>query len=383
MQLILSNATVVLPDQTLRGSVVVQDGRIADVQPGRSGSPSAMDLEGDILIPGAIDLHTDNLERQVQPRMNARWPSRAALLAHDAQCAAAGITTVFDSLCVGDLGFDEDRGRTCADAIADLEALVPSGLLKCDHFLHLRCELPAEGMPDLMSAWVGNRLLRMVSLMDHTPGAGQYADLGRYRMMRLRDGEDPTETEHRITTLQAQRARLRGPNRAAVLGLLRGANGPISQHVAVASHDDETLRDVAENLADGITISEFPVSLAAARAARAGDMAVIAGAPNLVRGGSHTGNVAAAELLAAGYVDALASDYVPVSLVHAAFLAADTLPFTLPAAIALISAAPARLAGFHDRGQIVPGQRADLVRVRLHEGLPVIRQVWCAGVQVA
>jgi alpha-D-ribose 1-methylphosphonate 5-triphosphate diphosphatase len=383
MQLILSNATVVLPDQLLRGCVVVQDGRIAEVQSGRSAGAGALDLEGDILIPGAVDLHTDNLERQVQPRMNARWPSRAALLAHDAQCAAAGVTTVFDALCVGDLGFDEDRGRTCADGIADLEALVPSGLLKCDHFLHLRCELPAEGMPAQMQAWAGHKLLRMVSLMDHTPGSGQYGDLDRYRLMRERGGEDKASIQHRIDELRAQRARLRGPNRLALLALLRTTAGADVAKPILASHDDRTAADIAENLADGIKVSEFPVNLAAARAARAGGMAVIAGAPNLVRGSSHSGNVAVAELLAAGLVDALASDYVPVSLVHAAFAAAETLGLALPAAIALISAAPAHVAGFDDRGRIAAGQRADLVRVRVHHGLPVIRQVWCAGTRVA
>jgi alpha-D-ribose 1-methylphosphonate 5-triphosphate diphosphatase len=379
----LSKATVVLPDQILRGSVLVQNGHIAEVQPGRSVGAGSIDLEGDILIPGAIDLHTDNLERQVQPRMHARWPSRAALLAHDAQCAAAGVTTVFDALCVGDLGFDEERGRTCAEGIDDLEALVPSGLLKCDHFLHLRCELPAEGMPELMRSWAGHRLLRMVSLMDHTPGSGQYGDLARYRLMRARDGEDPVSIQCRIDALQAQRARLRGPNRAALLALLRGRDRTASQALTLASHDDGTLEDVAENVTDGIGVSEFPVNLAAARAARDAGMKVIAGAPNVVRGGSHSGNVSVAELLAAGLVDALASDYVPVSLVHAAFVAAQQLELALPAAIALISAAPAGLAGFTDRGRIVPGQRADLVRVRVYEGLPVIRQVWCAGARVA
>jgi alpha-D-ribose 1-methylphosphonate 5-triphosphate diphosphatase len=376
MQTILTNAAIVLPEAVLRGTVVVQGGRIAEVQPGRSAAPGALDMDGDVLMAGAIDLHTDNLERQVQPRPNARWPSRAALLAHDAQCAAAGITTVFDSLCVADLGFGEGRPRTCADAIADLDALAPTGLLRAEHFLHLRCELPAPGMPEALDAWADHPALRLVSLMDHTPGTGQYSDLARYRAMRRGEGETPRQTNDRIEALQDRCRRLRAPNRRAVLARLAGLG------VVLASHDDRTEAEIAENLACGVGVSEFPVTREAAHAARAGGMAVIAGAPNVVRGGSHSGNVAAHALLGDGLVDALASDYAPVALVHAAFLAAALPGFTLPGAVALVNAVPARIAGLADRGRIAPGLLADLVRVRRHEGLPVIRQVWRRGERV-
>ena len=130
---------------------------------------------------------------------------------------------------------------------------------------------------------------------------------------------------------------------------------------------------------DGIRISEFPVSLLAARAAKARDMDVIAGAPNIVRGGSHSGNVAVAELVREQVVDALASDYVPASLIEAAFACRE---ISLPEAVALVTDRPARMAGLHDRGRIEAGLRADLVRLRLHDGLPIVRQVWKAGERV-
>jgi alpha-D-ribose 1-methylphosphonate 5-triphosphate diphosphatase len=372
---ILTNAVLVLPDATLHGTLLLRDGDIVELQASRSTLPGALDMDGDYLIPGMVDLHTDNLERQVQPRSLARWPSRSAMVAHDAQCAGAGVTTVFDALCLGDLGFDKERIRTFQEGVVDLDALTEADLLKAEHFLHLRCEVPAHDMLELFDTVADHKLVRMVSLMDHSPGVGQYADLDFYRALRRRGGLDDATIDRRMVELQEQRERLRGPNRRALLQRVRGRN------IALASHDDRTVEEIAENAADGIRVSEFPVTMAAARAAKSAGMDVIAGAPNIVRGGSHSGNVAAADLLASEAVDAFASDYVPNSLVEAAFLCAGRIG--LPRAIALVSEQPARLAGLTDRGSIAPGQRADLVRVRKHGKLPVVRQVWRAGERVA
>ena len=175
----------------------------------------------------------------------------------------------------------------------------------------------------------------------------------------------------------AQRAQWRDPNRRALLARVADHNVPL------ASHDDRTEEEIEENLRDGIRISEFPVNIDAARAARARGMEIIAGAPNIVRGGSHSGNVSVADLVRAGVVDALASDYVPASLVEAAFLACDFTGIALPASVALVTDRPARMSGLADRGRLAPGLLADLVRVRVHEGLPVVRQVWRAGERVA
>jgi len=373
---ILTNATLVLAEEVLHGTLVLRDGAIAEVQPGRSGLTGALDMAGDHLIPGTVDLHTDNLERQVQPRSNARWPSRSAMIAHDAQCAAAGVTTVFDALCLGDLGFDKGRVRTFREGVADMDALSAAGLLRAEHFLHLRCEVPADDMLALFEPVADHARVRMVSLMDHTPGVGQYADLDYYRALRRSGGLDDEAIDRRMVELRANRVRLRGPNRSTVLARLHG------RAVALASHDDRTEEDVRENAAAGVRISEFPVTMAAARAAKAAGMAVIAGAPNVVRGGSHSGNVAAVDLIDAGAVDAFASDYVPNSLVEAAFLCARR-GVLLHAAVALVTAAPARIAGLTDRGRLEPGLRADVVRVRLHEDIAVARATWSAGERVA
>jgi alpha-D-ribose 1-methylphosphonate 5-triphosphate diphosphatase len=376
MTTILTNARLILPDQILHGTITFDDHRIIDVQPGRSAAPGAVDLDGDTVMPGVVDVHTDNLERQVQPRANARWPSRSAMLTHDAQCAASGVTTVLDALCLGDLGFDKDRVQTFRDGVVDLDALADTGLLKTEHFLHLRCELPAKNMLELFEPVARHARVRMVSLMDHSPGVGQYANLDRYRAMRAREGHTPDWINARIIELQTQRDRMRGPNRARLLALMQG------HHAVIASHDDRTLEEIEENHRDGIRISEFPVSMLAATEAHKRDMQVIAGAPNIVRGGSHSGNVSAAEMMRQGVVDGLASDYVPAALVEAAFACVQQAGITLPHGVALVTANPARMAGLLDRGRLEPGLRADLVRVRLHEDMPVIRQVWRTGERV-
>jgi alpha-D-ribose 1-methylphosphonate 5-triphosphate diphosphatase len=374
---ILTNAMLVLPGEVVSGTLVIRGGRIAEVQPGRSHAAAAVDLGGDHLMPGVVDVHTDNLERQVEPRVSARWPSRSAMLAHDAQCAAAGVTTVLDALCLGDLGFEKERVKTFRDAVVDLDALTGTGVLKSDHFLHLRCELPAVEMMELVDPVADHPLVRMVSLMDHSPGVGQYANMDRYRAMRRRAGLGDEEIERRIAHLLEQRARLRDPNRQALLKRVAHLD------IELASHDDRTEEEIAENIADGIRISEFPVSMIAADAARASGMEVIAGAPNIVRGGSHSGNVAAADLVRAGRVDAFASDYVPAALVECAWLCVAQTGVSLSEAVGFITDRPARMSRLADRGRLEAGLRADLVRVRVHEGTPVVRQVWRDGERVS
>ena len=376
-ELILTNATLVLPQEVVHGTVVVRDGLIAAIDQGVSALPGAIDVQGDHVTPGAVDVHTDNLERQVQPRTMARWPSRSAMVAHDAQCAAAGVTTVLDALCLGDLGFDKDRVQTFTDGVVDLDALTAAGLMKAEHFLHLRCEVPAPNMLGLFDMVADHPRVRMISLMDHTPGVGQYANVEFYRNLRRRGGMEYEEIDARIAHLIEQRGRLRDPNRRTLLDRVA------DKGIALASHDDRTPEEVAANAADGIRISEFPVTMEAAKAAKARGMDVIAGAPNIVRGGSHSGNVNASDLVDAQAVDAFASDYVPTSLVEAAFRCAREGRASLPEAIRMVSDNPARMSGLADRGRIEVGQRADLLRIRLLETLPVVRQVWVNGERVA
>jgi alpha-D-ribose 1-methylphosphonate 5-triphosphate diphosphatase len=374
---VFTGGHIVLVDQMLSGSLAIVGEQITAIDGSASNLAGAIDLDGDLLIPGLIDLHTDNLERQVLPRATARWPSRSAMIAHDAQCAAAGVTTVFDSFCVGDLGFQEERTRTFVDGVADMDELSDAGLLKSEHLLHLRCELPAPDMEQLFLSYADHARLALVSLMDHSPGVGQWGDVEKYRDLLRRDGLTEEEVETKLAQQRESRARWRSHNRQVVLGKMQG------RAIAIASHDDRTLDDVAENAADGIRIAEFPVTMAAAQSAQSYGMQTIAGAPNVVRGGSHSGNVAAADLLRADAVDAFASDYVPAAMLEAAIIATTLAELSLPKAISLVTDHPARMAGLSDRGRIALGLRADLVRVRLYDGVPIVRGVWRQGERVA
>ena len=371
---ILTNAVLVLPDETVSGTVVLHGEMIAEIAGRTLAVAAARSISmATTLIPGVVDVHTDNLERQVQPRSLARWPSRSAMVAHDAQCAAAGVTTVLDALCLGDLGFDTDRIHTFRDGVVDLDALTTTGLLKSEHFLHLRCEVPALDMLELFDPVADHPLVRMISLMDHSPGVGQYANLDFYRNLRRQGGLDEATIDRRIIELQEQRARLREPNRRALLDRVRGPRHRAGQ--PRRPHRGGNRRERRRRHSH----QRVPGDHGGSRAAKAAGMQVIAGAPNIVRGGSHSGNVAAADLLRAGAVDAFASDYVPPSLVEAAFRARGRTAITLPEAVAMITDRPARMAGLPDRGRLAAGMRADLVRVRLHDTLPVVRQVWRAG----
>jgi alpha-D-ribose 1-methylphosphonate 5-triphosphate diphosphatase len=221
-------------------------------------------------------------------------------------------------------------------------------------------------------------LVRMVSLMDHTPGVGQFADVEKYKRKNAKTlGMNEAEAEAYVARRWAMRERVREPNRAAILEAVAGRD------IALASHDDRTIEEVAEWAGAGIGISEFPVTAEAARAARAHGMGIVAGAPNVVRGGSHSGNVRAADLLRDGLVDVLASDYVPGAMLNAAFLVHERLHIPLPAAVATVTQRPALMVGLADRGAIVPGLRADLVQVHLADGHPLVRQVWREGRRIA
>jgi alpha-D-ribose 1-methylphosphonate 5-triphosphate diphosphatase len=373
---ILTGARVVLDDAVINGTVQIVDDRIASVDMGASAAPGAIDVEGDYLLPGLIDVHTDHLEKHVFPRAHVRWDMMRAVMAHDAQIIGGGVTTVFDSLCVGATVKNPERREILGPMLDALEYAGANGMLRAEHLVHLRCEITDDQTPELTAANIGREIVRVVSVMEHVPGKRQSRDVGHYvqrRMIESGKSRDLVERETRdlLESLEADSPRIR----AEVIALAKARALPIF------SHDDVTLEHVRLAVDEGIRIAEFPCSLEAAREAKDKGMRTVAGAPNMLRGGSQSGNVAVAELLAEGLVDILASDYVPRSLLDCAFMIAyeTGLGIDLPASVRMVTSVPARACGLDDRGEILPGMRADLIRVRLVENFPIVRTAWRGG----
>jgi alpha-D-ribose 1-methylphosphonate 5-triphosphate diphosphatase len=375
---VFTHAQIVTADRCFYGTLTACAGQITAVDEGASQVGGAIDFDGDYLLPGFIELHTDNLEKHFTPRPGVRWPSRAAVLAHDAQIVAAGITTVFDALALGDIFYGSSRVQGLNEMRQGIATAQGSGMLKADHRLHLRCELSFAQVLELFESLMDDSLVGLVSIMDHTPGQRQFVDVEKYRFYYMKKyGMSDGEFTEFLARRREDQAKYSVVHRRAILERAH-ARG----HV-LASHDDATTDHVTESASDGMTIAEFPTTMEAASASRAKGLAVLMGGPNIVLGGSHSGNIAARDLAASDLLDVVSSDYVPVSLAHAPFaLVAAGIGLDLPAAIRLVSHNPARAVGLNDRGEIAPGKRADLIRIRVADGIPVVREVWRAGSRI-
>lgn len=373
--LTLSDARIVTPLGVVEGALKIEGGMIAGMGRARDG----LSLGGAFLIPGIVDLHTDHVERHTHPRLTVLWPLLPALMAHDAVVIAGGTTTVFDSLSVGASMKRPERREILEPLVAAIAEGQAAGVFRAEHLLHLRCEISDPATIALVDATIAHPLTRLVSVMDHTPGDRQSPDVAKWFDHMIHEMEVNAATGQLMMDDLLDRSRSMGQIvRDHVVAKSRAASLPLM------SHDDRSADHADQAAAEGMAISEFPTTLVAAERARAQGMSIVMGAPNYLRGGSQSGNIAVSELLARGLVDALASDYVPRSLLDAAFRLADDpdTPHDLPAAIALVSDAPARMAGLGDRGRIAEGLRADLVAVRMVAGQPVVQAVWRQGKQV-
>ena len=375
---VLRNARAVFPQAVRAVSIFVRDGLIQRIGATLLTPGHTIDCEGDLVLPGLIEPHTDNIERHLEPRPGTFWSADRAILSHDAEMASAGITTAFDAVTLGNDISQGPMQSTYRDVIGATVAARAGGLLRIDHELHLRCELSSPRMLEQLESALAQRIPRLISLMDHTPGQGQWANLERFRKHYIRRyGLGPEQLDALVAQRREARVKFGGSNRQVALEFAR------KHRCILASHDDATQANVEQAHMDTCCIAEFPTSLEAARTARERGMHVIAGAPNLVRGGSHSGNVAAAVLAQEGLCDILSSDYCPSSLLQAVFELARICHLPLPAAVATVTSTPARALGLFDRGDIEEGKRADLVRVRDTPGGPIVVSAWCAGRQVA
>ncbi|EKK9165058.1 alpha-D-ribose 1-methylphosphonate 5-triphosphate diphosphatase [Escherichia coli O103] len=354
--MIINNVKLVLENEVVHGSLEVQDGEIRAFAESQSRQPEAMDGEGGWLLPGLIELHTDNLDKFFTPRPKVDWPAHSAMSSHDALMVASGITTVLDAVAIGDVRDGGDRLENLEKMINAIEETQKRGVNRAEHRLHLRCELPHHTTLPLFEKLVQREPVTLVSLMDHSPGQRQFANREKYR--------EYYQGKYSLTDAQMQQYE--------------------EEQLALASHDDATHAHVAESHQLGSVIAEFPTTFEAAEASRKHGMNVLMGAPNIVRGGSHSGNVAASELAQLGLLDILSSDYYPASLLDAAFRVADdeSNRFTLPQAVKLVTKNPAQALNLQDRGVIGEGKRADLVLAHRKGNHIHIDHVWRQGKRV-
>ena len=376
---VIANARLVLADGVIEnGWLALEKGVIREVGEGKPPE-RGHDCGGDTLIPGLVELHTDHLESHYSPRPKVRWNATAAVMAYDAQIAAAGITTVFDSLRAGtdaDSASLGDDLLVLADAVDEARR---AGVLRIEHRTHLRCELSSEDVLEQTEAFVAARPVHLISLMDHTPGQRQFTSIEAWKNFYQRRG---AKTEAELDIFIARRVSAR--DRFADIHRRRLVALAGEQGAVLASHDDADETHVAESAADGVRVAEFPTTMVAARATHEAGVAVMMGAPNVIRGGSHSGNVAASELAREGLLDILSSDYVPASLLMAAFDLPRRAPgITLPQAIRTVTLNPARATGLDDRGEIAVAKRADLVRVGFLGETPYAREVYKDGRRVS
>ncbi|MEM6594236.1 MAG: alpha-D-ribose 1-methylphosphonate 5-triphosphate diphosphatase [Pseudomonadota bacterium] len=373
--LCLANAQLVLADRVILGTITIAHGEIVEITEGDGVPIGAIDCSGDLVLPGLVELHTDNVERHIEPRPEVDWPHLPALLAHDAELASTGITTVFDAMRVGSIhsgkkGAYKDYARTLAD---ELLAARAQGMFKISHFLHLRAEICSETLLDELAAFGPDDRVGIVSLMDHTPGQRQFRDLKSLKtyVAKKRGMNDAEFAEHVQNLLNLQKRFGSKHETGAVAEADRlGA--------VLASHDDTTADHVATSARNGVGFAEFPTTVEAADACRSNKIAVMMGAPNLIRGGSHSGNVAAEDLAKRDLLDIVSSDYVPSALLLSAFYLAD-LWDDLPRAVATVTSNPAQAARLDDRGVLSVGKRGDVLRVRQFGKTPLLRGVWAQG----
>ena len=388
--MLIKNLRIVLPDALIeRGALRIEGQQIVEIAEGDFPTNGARVVDGSGLtaIPGIIDMHGDMLEREIEPRPGASFPAELAIFELDKRLVAAGVTTAYAALSF--IAVDDEASvrklSRVLDTLATIERLRPA--LLSELFVHARFEVATPSVAGALVDALEAGHIQLLSLMDHTPGQGQYRNIEQYvgfmiKWRRVDRAMVEAEISERIAKADPQANWLLARD-IATLAAQRG--------IALASHDDDTLEKVDLVASLGATICEFPVTLEAAEEARRRGMHVVMGAPNALRGTSHSGNLSARDAIAAGAVDLLAADYHPASLVHAAFrIAADGL-LSLPAAVALVSANPAAALGLADRGRLELGMRADLalveaplgatprVRATLRNGTPVYWDAAMAG----
>lgn len=369
----LTHATLVLPDRVLHDSaMLIADGQIAAIEPASAPADAdVIDLRGHTVMPGLIDVHCDAIEKEAEPRANVLFPLDFAVAQVDRRNAAAGITTPYHALSFASNQFGVRNNDTASTLVRTVAAYRQHSLV--DNRIHCRYEVTDAAAVPVLEMLMAEGVVDLLSVMDHSPGQGQFKTLDAYLAYMM--GNHGMSREE-----AADAAAKKG---AALDGAAERVNRLVAKAhelgIPTASHDDDSPQRIAAMQALGVRMSEFPINVETAQAATAHALPTILGAPNVLRGKSQSGSMRAIDAIHAGVGKILCSDYQPSTLIAAAFAAARLAELPLNEALALVSANPADACLLNDRGRLAPGKRADVIAVANVAGQPLVTHTWSAG----
>lgn len=379
---IFTNANIVTPDEILENHcLAVNNGKITAIGQ-RIGNETAeiIDCHGGYLMPGIIDIHSDMIENLLQPRSTAMMSFQLGLDEAEKQLCACGITTIYHSVSMYKEGTWDSREIRSAKSVKKLSELIKkkkTGSHLIHNKYHLRYELDNIKCYDNVLELMDNGNVDLLSIMDHRPGQGQYKDLSIYRRHLPNQGRDLSDEEFaQLVEREQTKPMIEGEK---LTDLVKKAK---SLGIPVSSHDDDSSECIQRDIKLGVDISEFPITLEVAKEAKSASIAALLGAPNILLGGSHSGNLSAEVAVKEGCGDILCSDYYPQALLRAVFYLANKGVLTLPQAVKLVSLNPAKAVKIGDEtGSLEVGKTADMLVIEKGmEGQPVLKSVYIDGV---
>lgn len=350
--LTIRSKNILIGNAFMQADIVIEGNLITAIKEYKS-CDNAVDFGEKKVVPGFVDLHSDAIEKEIEPRPGARFPSAMAVVEFDKKLSMAGITTMYHAVGFNDGELTKGRGTEQSKALIEEIFEANKKHLGVDNLIHARFEITSETSLPVLKDLILNKKIDMLSIMDHSPGQGQFKTLEAWKKYFLKTyaiNEDEVE---------AYLENKRGKDKVGIVENLVAF--ALSHGIAVLSHDDDCEEKLNTLRALGVTFSEFPLSVEVAKKAKEMGISTGMGAPNVVRGGSQGGNIAARELIKEGVCDYLCSDYHPASMLMSPYKLKDDINLPLADGFALVSSTPARLAGLNDRGEIKVGLLADII----------------------
>jgi alpha-D-ribose 1-methylphosphonate 5-triphosphate diphosphatase len=375
---IIENASLVCPEGIIEdGTLTIENGLITDVRSGRlRGDQKRIDAKGKLVLPGFVDIHSDAIEKEIEPRPRSYFPFDIAIAELDKKMAASGITTIYHSLSFAEHEIGLRKNETAAAIVKKINTMVPN--LSVNTKVHVRYEITDTTAVSSLEELVRGGSVHLMSFMDHTPGQGQFKEVMEFRnyfgtVYQKHSTELDCMIERKLSVLQ--------DTKEAMLGYLIGLCK--RYEIPLASHDDDTAEKIDWMRSMGITITEFPVNIEAAHYASIKGLYVCVGAPNILRGGSVIKNLSARQAVSDSCVDIICSDYVPMAMLHAVFILHRTLELPLHEVAKMASFYPAEAVGISGyTGSLEAGKVADLIIVDQTDSIPRIKKTFVSGREV-